>query len=75
VEDTGEGIDSEKLEELNRNSGDEDHTSSGLGLTICKELALQMGGSMEISSEQGLGTTIWVLLPCHADVIKRKKTV
>ena len=75
IEDTGEGIPADKLAKLNSMTNSEDQTSSGLGLTICKELLKQMGGSLEINSEEGLGTTVWVMLPCHATAIKRKKTV
>ena len=42
--------------------------------SITKELVSQMGGTLEISSEEGSGTTIYIMIPCHASVIKRKKT-
>ena len=29
---------------------------------------------VEISSEEGSGTTVYVIIPCNASVIKRKKT-
>ncbi|MBR3480815.1 MAG: transporter substrate-binding domain-containing protein [Prevotella sp.] len=73
VEDTGEGMTAQQLEELTGQLESGTHTSSGLGLPICKELLKQMGGSLEISSECGIGTTVWITLPCAATNIKRKK--
>ncbi|MEG3638416.1 response regulator [Magnetococcus sp. PR-3] len=35
---------------------------SGLGLTICKRLTEKMGGSIELDSEVGLGTTVMIKL-------------
>ena len=52
----------------------QDAGGTGLGLAITKELVSQMGGTFEISSEEGSGTTIYIMIPCHASVIKRKKT-
>ena len=74
VDDTGEGMPPEILEQIN----DKDNTiasedTKGLGLAITKELVAQMDGTMEISSELGSGTTVYIMLPCHASVIKRKK--
>ena len=75
VEDTGEGIAPKALEHLNGQTSDTARSSSGLGIPICKELLAQMGGTLEINSEQGLGTTAWITLPCHASTVKRKKLV
>ena len=49
------------------------NNSSGLGLTICNELVKQMGGTIEIDSVEGVGTTVWISLYCQASIIKRKK--
>jgi signal transduction histidine kinase len=49
------------------------HTGTGLGLPICKELAEQMGGSIDINSEEGKGTTVWITIPCTAQAKERKK--
>jgi signal transduction histidine kinase len=35
----------------------------GLGLPICKELTERMGGSISISSQEGIGTAVKVALP------------
>ena len=75
IEDTGDGIPKEELEQLNAQTANDARTSRGLGIPICKELLAQMGGHMEINSEEGLGTTVWITLPCQATTIKRKKMV
>lgn len=73
IEDTGEGIKQNVLNRIFERFVSDSHSGSGLGLTICKEVLTQMGGSIEISSEVGLGTTVWITLPCQATVIKRRK--
>ena len=73
VEDTGEGIPQDVLSHIFERFVSGTHNGSGLGLPICKELMEQMGGTIEISSELGLGTTVWLTLPCQATVIKRRK--
>lgn len=73
IDDTGEGIAQAQLEQLNDEFVSGRHTSSGMGLPICKELLRQMGGRLEVNSETGLGTTVWVMLPCQAQLVKRKK--
>jgi len=73
VDDTGEGIPEAELIRIQEELGGA-HNTKGLGLAITKELVSQMGGTLEISSEEGSGTTIYIMIPCHASVIKRKKT-
>ena len=75
IDDTGEGIAPDVLQTLNSEYVSGIHTSIGMGLPICKELLRQMGGHLEISSEKGLGTTAWIILPCQAEVVKRKKNL
>ncbi len=64
VKDTGIGISRENLDRIfepfqqadssiNRKFG-----GTGLGLAICKKIVEAMGGSFDVSSEPGLGTTI-----------------
>ena len=72
VEDSGEGIPQDVLSHIFERFVSGSHNGSGLGLPICKELIQQMGGTIEISSELGLGTTVWITLPCQATLIKRK---
>jgi signal transduction histidine kinase len=77
VEDNGLGIPANKLnslfqpfvrvqEVMNHSKG-----GAGLGLAICKETIVQMGGEITVSSEVGKGTTFKVLLPTHSSDIKR----
>lgn len=73
VDDTGEGIPKKELARLNSQQTNMAHHTKGLGLVICKELVSQMGGTMEISSEVDEGTTVYVMIPCQATIVKRKK--
>lgn len=75
VEDSGDGMTQEQLDELIDQLESGRHTSSGLGLPICHELLKQMDGNLEINSEAGVGTTVWITLPCMATAIKRKKNI
>ena len=74
VDDTGPGINPKKLEhifERFNTPGNNDH-GTGLGLPICKELVTQLGGTIDINSEVGKGTTVWITLPCEASEIEHK---
>lgn len=73
VDDTGEGIPEAELARIQEEELGGAHNTKGLGLAITKELVSQMGGTFEISSEEGSGTTIYIMIPCHASVIKRVK--
>ena len=74
VEDTGTGISQQELAHIFERFVSSSLKGGGLGLPICKEVLNQMGGTIEINSEIGLGTTVWITLPCTtATAIKRKK--
>lgn len=69
VRDTGIGIHPDFLpyifERFSREKRTE-HTGSGLGLTISRELVERMGGSIEVESTLGEGSTFRVYLPCES---------
>ena len=73
IDDTGEGIPAEQLDKIKQEQPGGAHTTKGLGLAITKELISQMEGTLEIMSEEGSGTTVYITIPCHASVIKRNK--
>jgi two-component system sensor histidine kinase/response regulator len=69
VADTGIGMTNEQLGELFQSFSQADpsitrrHGGAGLGLAICKELVVLMGGYIEVTSVEGAGSTFSVLLP------------
>lgn len=69
VNDTGIGITPENikklfhLEENYKSQGTSGESGTGLGLILCKEYLAMHGGSIEVSSEKGKGTTITMILP------------
>ena len=73
IDDTGEGIPADQLDKIKQEQPGGAHTTKGLGLAITKELISQMEGTLEIMSEEGSGTTVYITLPCHASVVKRNK--
>jgi len=69
VSDSGSGIPSEEQQKLfdpwyQAPSGKSVSVQgSGLGLFICREIVLRMGGDIRLASEPGLGTQVTVTLP------------
>lgn len=66
VSDTGKGISKDFLRKrLFTPFNQEDHLSTGcgLGLSIVKSLTTTLNGSIEVRSEQGVGTTVSISLP------------
>jgi len=69
VIDTGIGIPRECLPHLFqefyrvRTSATQDIPGTGLGLIICNRIVTELGGSIEVQSEEGRGTTMIVRLP------------
>ena len=75
IEDTGVGMSKERLSHIYERFNTGAHQDTGLGLPICKELTEQMGGTIEITSVEGKGTTAWITIPAVATVVDRKKGI
>lgn len=69
VEDTGIGMEPDQVEDLfsafkQESTGtNRSHEGSGLGLAIVDRLLEQMGGSIEVETEKGVGTLFTIQLP------------
>ena len=70
--DTGIGIPANKLRYVTKpfeqaaNSFTRNHEGTGLGLAITKELAELHGGTLELASTVGIGTTVTICIPVAA---------
>jgi signal transduction histidine kinase len=63
VADTGPGVEPEAEERIFRPFWSGDGGGTGLGLTIARELALALGGRLELHSEPGRGSRFVLVLP------------
>ena len=63
VSDSGPGITAEERERIFRPFWSRDGGGTGLGLAIARELAVALGGRLEVRSEPGLGSRFELLLP------------
>jgi len=63
VADTGPGISAEERDRIFRPFWSRDGGGTGLGLAIARELAVALGGSIELRSEPGRGSRFELLLP------------
>jgi signal transduction histidine kinase len=63
VSDTGPGISPEERERIFRPFWSRDGGGTGLGLAIARELAVALGGRIELRSEPGLGSRFELVLP------------
>lgn len=68
VRDTGQGISQDKLKNVFNEfetvgSVSKHHKGTGLGMPISKKLIEEMGGSIALESEEGVGSTFTVTIP------------
>jgi PAS domain S-box-containing protein len=74
VEDTGIGMDPDRVNQLfnafeQESTGpDRSHEGSGLGLAIVDHLVGEMGGTIEVATEKGVGTCFTVRFPTDDSV-------
>ena len=66
VEDTGPGIKAEEQERIFRPFWTHDGMGTGLGLAIARELALALGGEIELDTQLGRGSRFVLVLPSGA---------
>ena len=67
VSDTGPGITPEERDRIFRPFWSRDGGGTGLGLAIARELAVALGGSIDLRSEPGLGSRFELQLPADAN--------
>ena len=65
VSDTGPGIGPEERERIFRPFYSQDGRGTGLGLPIARELAVALGGRVELESEVGRGSRFRLVLPAR----------
>jgi two-component system OmpR family sensor kinase len=63
VDDSGPGISAEERERIFRPFWSRDNTGTGLGLAIARELAVALGGRIELESRPGEGSRFELVLP------------
>ena len=68
IDDTGSGIPKNALAHIFERfvTGDGNNSKAGLGLSICHDLIEHMGGTINIKSTVGKGTSVWFSIPCRA---------
>ena len=73
VDDSGDGIPKNILAHIFERfvTGDGNNMRAGLGLSICHDLILHLGGSINIKSDQDKGTSVWFSVPCKAIELDR----
>jgi hypothetical protein len=67
ISDTGEGIQPENLDKVFEAFFTTKNTGSGLGLTICMQIIRSHGGSIEVESHPGEGSTFIITLPMRTE--------
>ena len=78
IEDTGKGLSAKELPHVfDRFVRDENNQREGTGLdmAIIKELVEQMGGTIEVQSEEGKGSATYVIIPCEMTAMEKKTEI
>lgn len=78
VEDTGLGIDSDKIDRVFEPffkieaTGEKIYRGTGIGLAICRSLVELMDGNIEVESEEGKGSRFEVSIPFQEVLLNRE---
>ncbi|MDA8090216.1 MAG: PAS domain S-box protein [Nitrospiraceae bacterium] len=67
IEDNGRGIPEKNLKDLFKPFHTTKAKGTGLGLAIVKKMMVKMNGAVEITSQEGRGTTVGLFLPASDD--------
>ncbi|RJP73653.1 MAG: PAS domain S-box protein [Candidatus Zixiibacteriota bacterium] len=73
IADTGEGIRAEHLDKLFNAFFTTKASGSGLGLTICMQIIRGHGGTIEVDSREGEGSTFIVTLPVRREEVDHEE--
>ena len=71
VSDSGIGIEKERQKNIfspytqEKSSTSREYGGTGLGLSISQQLAILLGGKLELESEKGKGSKFYFTVPCH----------
>ena len=63
IQDSGCGISPAHLSQIEEPFFTTKHNGNGLGLSICRSIIWEMQGDLKISSQEGVGTEVRVVLP------------
>jgi signal transduction histidine kinase len=69
VSDTGVGMDADDLARIFEPYFSTKATGTGLGLTIAKRNVELIGGTIEVRSQRGVGTTVVITLPLDSRAV------
>ncbi len=69
VKDTGKGMTQEELQSCTELFFTTKASGSGIGMALCETAISGAGGTLDISSELGLGTSVHVFLPIEAPTV------
>lgn len=67
ISDNGRGISKEDLNKIGTPFFTTKSSGTGLGLSVCYNIIKQHKGRIEVESEQYVGTTFTIIIPCIAD--------
>ncbi len=77
VADTGPGIPADRVNEIFQDFAQVDNPErsrakgTGLGLALCRRLVASLGGTLDVHSIPGLGSTFTLKTPCRVDLLPR----